>query len=46
MDVLITSGMTIAQGRKLYYKDMPAYSDDKERGATYGTMPPTSVGGS
>ncbi|WP_054847978.1 hypothetical protein [Methanoculleus chikugoensis] len=31
MDVLITSGRTIAQGRKLYYKDMPEYSDETAR---------------
>lgn len=31
MKVLITSGRTIAQGRKLYYKDMPAYSDETAR---------------
>lgn len=31
MNVLITSGRTIAQGRKLYYKDMPKYSDETAR---------------
>jgi len=31
MDILITSGRTIAQGKKLYYKDMPAYSDETAR---------------
>lgn len=31
MNVLITSGRTIAQGKKLYYKDAPAYSDETAR---------------
>ncbi len=31
MRVLITSGRTIAQGKKLYYKDTPAYSDETAR---------------
>src|SRR5690554_4838145 len=31
MDVLITSGRTIAQGGELYYKDMPRYSEETAR---------------
>lgn len=31
MNVLITSGRTIAQGRQLYYKDMPGYSYETAR---------------